>query len=178
MPIKNEGMPERRVGFRVFPASAMDALVDRVQRLNAGLLVVSPLDTLVQGASTSAELTRDVLRALAHVAVERRIAFLVVHDAPRGVADPVARAIFETASIVFALASRAVASPAQDGRDHGERVRAIQLRAHRIVTPTLSYDYASASYAPAPRVHRYRGVRESHAPLPFPRESRRAARDR
>ncbi|MBV9680970.1 MAG: hypothetical protein JO046_04210 [Solirubrobacterales bacterium] len=73
----------------------MDALVDRVKRLNAGLLVVSLLDTLVLGASTSADLARDVLRALAAVAAERRIAVLVAHDslrrggADRGVvADP------------------------------------------------------------------------------------------
>ena len=84
-----------RALFRSWPTSAMDALIDRVKRLNAGLLVVSTPDALVSGASTSAELGRDALRVLAGVAAKHRIAVLVAHDslrrggADRGVvADP------------------------------------------------------------------------------------------
>ena len=52
----------RRAGLRFWPTPAMDARLDRVQRINAGLLVVSLLDTLVVGASTSADPARDVDR--------------------------------------------------------------------------------------------------------------------
>ena len=70
----------------------MDAHLDRVKRLNAGLLVVSTLDALAPRASAVSDVARDALRVLATVAAERRIAVLVAHGSPRrGGADPVAR---------------------------------------------------------------------------------------
>ena len=120
----------RRVGFRVWNSAPMDAHLDRVQRTNAGLLVVSTLDSLVAGASISAELARDALRALAAVAAKRRIAVLLVHDSPRsGGADLVGRAIFESASIVFAPASPTDPSPWSASRHRARfRVRAPRPR--------------------------------------------------
>ena len=52
----------RHAGFRFCPALATAALVDRVKRLNAGLLVVSTLDALVFGAFTSTDLAGRVAR--------------------------------------------------------------------------------------------------------------------